>query len=387
MTRKERNALYYQKNREKIKARARERARERRMRLNGEQSADLVANGMAKTLGATSGHESVPFIEDCGRASPTSDVAAKVSFAVGQSYQVLYNFDCPSFGNRIQIGRCLNSDPGALLPKPTYSSLKLVSEYGMAERSIAPASTQSEISENIWGFEKLSNEGFTSFQHLPISDKQAGKRRSETNQFQSWRPLLLGIINSPAACCRLLFVAAITWLLTILQFHFYQSHDSHPQYAMALALGCELSLISLVVMKFQDKWKDWLRRLAYVLLFLYVIVSLGFDVFHNSRQDFQKFHENSEDRAELVQQLKQAQDALQAATQGRSWDNMRLFGQQADELRTTLSGLGAETTLGVTESKMIQSSAFLVVLLRGILMIVNSLNVCKLREEWLKAHR
>jgi hypothetical protein len=189
---------------------------------------------------------------------------------------------------------------------------------------------------------------------------------------------------------RLLFSVFLTGLLVYLQYEFYRDHDT-SQYPLLLAIACELSLVYLAVTKLQSRWVDWIRKMTYGLVFSYVIGSLGFHVFSESRLkamdnpaslNIAATESTSTQREELIRRLKIAEKALSEATRHGSWDNMEFFGKQVARLRSKVDNLPKEKVLGTTASAMALASGLLLIILRAALVIVNSLNTYSILESF-----
>ncbi len=203
--------------------------------------------------------------------------------------------------------------------------------------------------------------------------------------FQSgWKTEIQKLFGSSANLMRLIFMIGLTSLFYMLQVEFYKEHDVSPQFSWGMALASEASLIVLMLTKYRSPWLNFIKGFTYCLLFSYLIISLGFHQYQSSRLKLtteDRIEQNDSVRIQLENQLNQAMVSLNKATRGRSWDNMKLFGEQVSKLQDKLDSLSTKQSLGVTDSQMYLVSAILIMLFRVILIAVNSLNAIKLRED------
>ncbi len=202
-----------------------------------------------------------------------------------------------------------------------------------------------------------------------------------------WKTEFQKLFGRPANLMRLIFMIGLTSLFYLLQVEFFKEHDVSPQFSWGLALASECSLLALMLTKYRSRWINFLKGLTYCLLFSYLVISLGFHQYQSSRQKLtsdDKIEQNGEsDRTQIKKQLDQATASLEKATRGRSWDNMKLFGEQVTKLQDKLDGLSSKKSLGTTDSQMYLVSAILIIMFRIILIAVNSLNAIKLRENYM----
>ncbi len=231
-------------------------------------------------------------------------------------------------------------------------------------------------------FNPLNFEVETKFETLGLTS-ESGIEKKVSFQL-GWKKGTQKLFGRPENLIRLIFMIGLTSLLYFLQVEFYSKHDVSPQFSWALALASEASMICLMLTKFRSKWMNLVRYSIYGMLFSYLVVSLGYHQYHSSREklDFEdRIEANTENYSKLEKQLDQAIASLDKATRGRSWDNMKLFGEQVSKLQDKLDSLSTKKSLGLTDSQMYLSSAFLIIFFRVILIAVNSLNAIKLRED------
>ncbi len=223
----------------------------------------------------------------------------------------------------------------------------------------------------------------TKFETLCLTSKF--KIENKLNFQLGWKNGIQHLFGSPANLLRLIFMIGLTSLFYMLQVEFYKEHDVSPQFSWGLALASEVSLIALMLTKYRSPWLNFIKGFTYCLLFSYLIISLGFHQYQSSRfkltlQD--RIQQNDDgNQSQIKRQLDQAIASLDKATRGRSWDNMKLFGEQVSKLQDKLDKLSTKQSLGVTDSQMYLVSAILIILFRVILIAVNSLNAIKLRED------
>ncbi len=212
----------------------------------------------------------------------------------------------------------------------------------------------------------------------PHTEKQA-----IGNESSAWSKGFLRILASPALFFQVLFITGITSILTAMQIGFYRAHDIFPGLAVPLAVACELSLLYLVSIRCSGL-SNGIRVGLYALMFGYIVSSLSFDVFFQSRNQMRASTQSgpaaTEARSELHEDLKKAEAALETAAKGRSWKNMALFGEQVSSIQKRLSEVHETKEFGVTDSEAMIAGAVLLVVLRALLMGVNSMAMCGLRN-------
>ena len=185
---------------------------------------------------------------------------------------------------------------------------------------------------------------------------------------------------------RIVFGAGLTWLLILLQVEFYESHDP-SKYSVALAIACELSLIALSMPKFRCWLTQWIKQLTYFAVFCYIVGSLGFASYHSQREILKQATPIGQNKEHLISSLRQAEESLAQATKHRSWDNMKLFGSQVEELRKEIKEFKPPKPMGFSNEEIALFTALLFIMLRAGFVIVNSLNAVKIKEEfeeWVK---
>ncbi len=172
-------------------------------------------------------------------------------------------------------------------------------------------------------------------------------------------------------------VVALTVLMAILQADFYSQHDVSPELAWPFAIAVEAGFLSLVTMKFKGHF-DLVRKIAVGIVFLYFASTLIFQIAYRARENV--IRSNSVGVAELQTQLEDAQQSLKVAEKGRSWENMRLFGEQVRSLQSQIANAPKTTALGTTRADVLLAEAVLLVVMRVILLAVSGLNTVRLRE-------
>lgn len=440
MTKKERNMLYYQQNREKLKERARERRRERRQKalkmVKGESSQKSEPRSQRGDIQSISiFHSERSKVSDihAETISEPGSVQNKPQLLTELSSQVNDGSKAETSQRSDQVQKFTEYTETISEPAPNPVARSTNHSASLAETmDDCLASSKAWAQQSVASFEPME----VSFEYCPMNVEQSQPNfkspiervqhsegtRTETSPdkplsgepstprsdefssiaervqpgswsrpeqkpkwFKGWTDLIGAILSAPATLLRLLFVGGLTCLLTVLQVAFYREHDIDPSLAIPLALACELSLISLVMMSCRSRLENLLRCAAYAVLFGYVIGSLGFDIMHNMRQRAQQVQLSpaalSTTMENIQSRLEQAQRSLDAATKGRSWDNMVIFGKQVDELQAQIDDLQSQNLLGFSEAEMIQGSMILIVLLRAVIMIVNSINLHRLKCE------
>lgn len=179
---------------------------------------------------------------------------------------------------------------------------------------------------------------------------------------------------------RVLLVVGLILLMTAMQVEFYREHDILPGYAVPLALASEVAFLSLVSMRF-SRSLEWLRIIIHLIFFGYFVSALSFHVYAKSR-----FKASSEqifaapEKTEITEQLKQAERSLDAATKGRAWKNMEIFGAEVSRLRRLISENPNTQVLGTSLDQTLWMEAILLILLRALLLATSALNALKLRD-------
>ncbi|MDQ3233239.1 MAG: hypothetical protein M3Q07_15590 [Pseudobdellovibrionaceae bacterium] len=186
---------------------------------------------------------------------------------------------------------------------------------------------------------------------------------------------------------RLFLVLCLTLLMTAMQVEFYREHDILPGYAVPLALASEAAFLSLVSMKF-SRSLEWLRIIIHLIFFGYFVSALSFHVYAKSRSKAASEPlVTAPEMAEIRAQLKQAERSLDAATRGRAWKNMEIFGAEVSTLRKLKNDLPSNQVLGTSSDQTMWAEAFLLILLRALLLSASSLNALRLRDQFLEMAR
>ncbi len=243
-----------------------------------------------------------------------------------------------------------------------------------------PSLMAEEISQHVKPTAAIQHET----EKLPADSKLLGppteKLGTETES-SAWSKGFLRILTSPALFFQVLLITGLTSILTAMQIGFYRAHDIFPGLAVPLAVACELSLLYLVSIKCRGL-SNAVRIVLYALLFGYIVSSLSFDVFFQSRNQMKESTQSGpgtvEARSELHDDLRKAEAALETATKGRSWKNMALFGEQVSSIQKRISEIHETKEMGVTDEEAMIVGAVLLVVLRALLMGVNSMAVCGL---------
>ncbi|HYX32631.1 MAG TPA: hypothetical protein VE954_05925 [Oligoflexus sp.] len=180
---------------------------------------------------------------------------------------------------------------------------------------------------------------------------------------------------------RISFVLALTTLLVLLQNEFYRAHDIFPGFSIPLSIACELSLLSLASMKLGKH--DWLRKLAWVMIYGYIVASLSFHVIYHARTQIQQSSLTAPSGrvAELNLQLAKEEIDLAFAKKAKAWKLVDTTKAEIHRLRNEISRTPPEKLLWMTDEFTIAVSALLIIVFRLCLPAVNSLNMTKLREE------
>jgi hypothetical protein len=180
---------------------------------------------------------------------------------------------------------------------------------------------------------------------------------------------------------RFLLVACLTLLMTAMQVEFYREHDILPGYAVPLALASEVAFLSLVSMKF-SRSLEWLRIIIHLIFFGYFVSALSFHVYAKSRSKAASEQMvAAPEKTEIREQLKQAERSLDAATKGRAWKNMEIFGAEVSRLRRLISETPNTQVLGTSLDQTLWMEALLLILLRALLLVSSALNALRLRDQ------
>ncbi len=357
---KYKNREYYQCNREVIKNRARERYH---MQKKREEKAPGDAAKTVEPLSLVPDSKA-PVIAEPAVVKLIPDDSWSSRFGFTHGLDLYQQYEVTVVSQDLRVTSSMSQKEG--VPEP--ANLQDEKLYLAAE------STPSMESES----EKLPAD-------LRIQGQHTEKMASQTES-SAWLRGLLWILSSPALFFQVLFITGLTSILTAMQIGFYRAHDIFPELAVPLAIACELSLLYLVAIRCQGI-SNWMRIGIYALLFGYIVSSLSFDVFYQSRNQLKESVRQapgpSATRSEMREALKQAQAALETATKGRSWKNMALFGEQVSSIQKRISEFHEPKEFGVTDSETTFFGAVLLVVLRGLLMGVNSMAVCGLRGGFL----
>ncbi len=363
MTRKEYNRQYYLRNRDRLRERAKKRKRSR----IGKADLKLVSNvetlsAKVETIMEESAETASPRM-----LKPQSNVETfrlKPTRNGVETIRIIEQMLKPSQVLMLKPQRNIETSFALDLLKPTVETFNY---------EAAPDVETAETKESAMEAKVIDIE----------TKEDVETPRKERNVNLTWTEGFKRLFGSPSNVLRLLFMIGMTTLFYFLQVEFYEKHDSVPELAWGLALACELSLLCLLLTKFDSWWKNFLKGVVYVALFGYLIASLGFHQYQDSRLKLVEENQVEETvgrKAELQEQLRVAQLALESATKGRSWDNMQLFGEQVEKLQLEIVGISKTKSLGVTDSNMTLASALLIILFRILLIAVNSINTLKLRE-------
>jgi hypothetical protein len=180
---------------------------------------------------------------------------------------------------------------------------------------------------------------------------------------------------------RLLLVAGLTILMTAMQVAFYREHDILPGYAVPLALASELAFLSLVAMKFRRKL-EWIRIGVHLIFFCYFVSALSFHVYAKSRiKAASQPAVTVSETTEIRDQMKQAERSLEVAIKGRAWKSMEIFGAEVSRLRKQSEELPSAQVLGTSPQQALWMEAFLLILIRALLLAASALNALRLRDQ------
>ena len=218
-------------------------------------------------------------------------------------------------------------------------------------------------------------------------EDKAEKTAESEPKLPSQRNYSVGIFQLFSQFFRIVFGAGLTTLLILLQIEFYEAHDP-SKYSIAMAIGCELSLIALSMTKFRSWFTEGIKRFTYTLLFCYIVGSLGFASYHSQRETLAAVPYSSQSKEYLLKSLNQAEKSLAQATKHGSWDNMKLFGNQVEKIRSEIKEYKPPKAMGLSNEEIALFTALLFIILRAGFVVVNSLNAVKIREvyeEWKKS--
>jgi hypothetical protein len=341
---KQKNREYYLKNREKILSRARERnISKRRSHL------EIVPNLNS---------EDAQFISDSGTTSGSAQISKKI-------HQLSNTIWSQSRGNSVPVKEKATESGGALA---LYDVAYLVSSTSLVDNSFIFRGMGSQMEKTL----RLVNT-------MPLkrkdSDSEIGAEHpSVRKKSRVFSKIPLSFM------LRLLLVACLTLLMTAMQVEFYREHDILPGYAIPLALASEVAFLSLVSMKF-SRSLEWLRIFIHLIFFGYFVSALSFHVYAKSRSKASSEQIlAAPETTEIREQLKQAERSLDAATKGRAWKNMEIFGAEVSRLRRLISENPNTQVLGTSLDQTRWMEAILLILLRALLLATSALNVLKLRD-------
>lgn len=178
-----------------------------------------------------------------------------------------------------------------------------------------------------------------------------------------------------------LFLIALTHLLILLQVEFYAANDA-TKYPVEMAVACELVLISLSMSQFKNKLLTVLKWVGYSLLLTYISGSLAFVTFQGVRDKLISKPTTlaTKEVKSLEKQLTQANQALNVATKGRSWENMALFGKKVSDIEHQIKQSKKAKSLGVSDGELALISFILMLFLRIALLAGNSLNAYSISD-------
>jgi hypothetical protein len=340
----QKNREYYLKNREKILSRARERNNSKR-RSHLEIVPDLKSeDAQSDDTSGTPG----------GSARTSEKIHQLSNISEGQSRG--------------------NSSPGSV-------------QVDVADRALALFDVQYEVSPG--GFENsftFSGKGAQMEQTLRLVDGMPLKRKDLDSKNTAEDLVVrkkgrLFRMFPLSFMLRLLLVFGLTILMTAMQVGFYREHDVLPEYAVPLALASEVAFLSLVSMKF-SRSLEWLRIIIHMIFFGYFVSALSFHVYAESRSKASSQEMFAvPGTTEIREQLKQAERSLDAATKGRAWKNMEIFGAEVSRLRKLGSEIPKAQVLGTSLAQSIWIEAILLILLRALLLAASALNVISLRNQ------
>jgi hypothetical protein len=216
---------------------------------------------------------------------------------------------------------------------------------------------------------------------LPVKPKiSAAEKVAENSSIKKKRRVFRRVPVS--FVLRLLLVSCLTLLLTAMQVEFYREHDILPGYAVPLALASEIAFLSLASVKF-SRSLEWLRIIIHLTFFGYFVSALSFHVYAKSRSKASSEPlVTAPEMAEIRTQLKQAEKSLDAATRGRAWKNMEIFGAEVSRLRKLINETPTIQVLGTSLDETLWMEAVLLILLRALLLAASAFNALRLRHQY-----
>jgi hypothetical protein len=336
---KQKNREYYLKNREKILNRARERNNSRRDHL------EIVPNEYAQSE------------KYSGTASNSARTSEKIHQPSNVSEEQSRSISAPgSFHTNTADHALALFDVAFEVSSSCFDNSFASSDKGAREQ------TQSMV------------EG------MPLKRKDSDSENTvEDTSFRKTKRIFRKMPLS--FMLRLLLVACLTLLMTAMQVEFYLEHDILPGYAVPLALASEVAFLSLVSMKF-SRSLDWLRIAINLIFFGYFVSALSFHVYAKSRLKAASQPSVAvTEITEIGMQLKQAERSLDAATRGRAWKNMEIFGAEVSKLRKQLNERPKAQVLGTSSDQTLWIEAILLILLRALLLATSALNMLRVRVQ------
>ncbi|MDQ3231057.1 MAG: hypothetical protein M3Q07_04485, partial [Pseudobdellovibrionaceae bacterium] len=134
---------------------------------------------------------------------------------------------------------------------------------------------------------------------------------------------------------------------------------------------------------------EWLRIIIHLIFFGYFVSALSFHVYAKSRSKASSEQMLAvPEMTEIREQLKQAERSLDAATKGRAWKNMEIFGAEVFKLRKQISEIPGAQVLGTSLNQTLWMEAILLILIRALLLAASALNALRLRDTiYEMAHR
>lgn len=342
---KQKNREYYLKNREKILSRARERNNKRRDHLEivpDFRSEDAQPDGSSGTASGSGGVS--------GKTHHLSDVLQ------GRSRR--------------------NYTPGNVQTTQAGAPVFYAATYDNTSHSIDYA-----FNFRIEGVQMERT--LKAVDDLPVELKISGAENAAERPFVRKKERLFNRIPL-SFMLRLFLVLCLTLLMTAMQVEFYREHEILPAYAVPLALASEAAFLSLVSMKF-SRSLEWLRIIIHLIFFGYFVSSLSFHIYAKSRSKAASEPlVTAPEMAEIRDQLKQAEKSLDAATRGRAWKNMEIFGAEVSRLRKLISKLPSNQVLGASSDQTLWIEAILLILLRALLLAASALNALNLRNQFIE---
>jgi hypothetical protein len=341
---KQKNREYYLKNREKILSRARERNNSKR-RGHLEIVSDLKSED----------------VQSVNRSASTSGSVQTSK----KDHQLSDSIRSKSRGNSVSE-REQATESGAALA--LYDVAYKVSFTSLVDNSFIFRGMDSQMEKT----QRLAN-------IMPLKGKDSDSEIAAEHPFVRKKSRVFSKIPL-SFMLRALLVACLTLLMTAMQVEFYREHDILPEYAVPLALASEVAFLSLVSMKF-SRSLEWLRITIHLIFFGYFVSALSFHVYAKSRAKASSEQIlAAPEKTEIREQLKQAERSLDAATKGRAWKNMEIFGDEVSRLRKLISENPNTQVLGTSLDQTLWMEAVLLILMRALLLATSALNVLKLRD-------